>query len=76
MAHRVYEAIVAAVKTGTLLEPFSKEDFTAACPGFGRGTYNAFLDKHSQGNPGENSELFKRESAGRFRCLRPFRYNL
>jgi hypothetical protein len=76
MAHKVYQAIVTAVKAGTLLEPFSKEDFKVACPGFGRGTYNAFLDKHSQGNPGANSELFKRESAGRFRCLRPFRYGM
>lgn len=76
MAHRVYGAIVRAVKSGTLAEPFSKEDFQAACPGFGAGTYNAFLDKHSRGNPGGNSELFERVSAGRFRCLRPFRYGL
>lgn len=76
MPHRVYMAIVMAVKDGKLLEPFSKEDFRAACAGFGRGTYNAFLYKHSKGNPGRNSELFERESAGHFRCLRPFRYNL
>ncbi len=76
MARKVYQAIVTAVKAGELLEPFSKEEFKAACPGLGGGTYNAFLDKHSQGNPGGNSELFTRESAGRFRCLRPFRYGL
>jgi hypothetical protein len=76
MAHRVYEAIVKAVRSGALTEPFSKDDFLAACRGFGAGTYNAFLDKHSRGNPGGNSELFERASAGRFRCLRPFRYGL
>ena len=46
MAHHVYEAIVGAVKTGSLREPFSKDDFRAACPGFGGRTYNASLWKH------------------------------
>ena len=76
MAHRIYEAVVKAMKTGRLTEPFSKHDFRTACPGFGTGTYNAFLDKHAQGNPGGNSELVERVSPGRFRCLRPFRYGL
>jgi hypothetical protein len=75
MAHRVYRAIVSAVKAGTMAEPFSKDDFRVACPGLGKGTYNAFLDKHSQGNPGKNSELFRRVSPGQFKCLRPFRYD-
>ena len=76
MAHRVYEAVVKAVRSGTLTGPFFKDDFRAACRGFGAGTYNGFLGKHSRGNPGGNSELFERASAGRFRCLRPFRYGL
>ncbi len=76
MAHRVYKAIVNAVKVGSLAEPFSKYDFETTCPGFGAGTYNAFLDKHSEGNPGGNSELFERVSPGKFRCLRSFRYGL
>jgi hypothetical protein len=38
--------------------------------------YAAFLDKHAKGNPDGNSELFDRESPGRFTCLRPFRYGL
>jgi hypothetical protein len=76
MAHKVYGAIVAAVNAGTLREPFSKADFRAACPGLGDGTYNAFLDKHSERNPGGTSELFRRTGPGRFTCLRPFRYGL
>jgi hypothetical protein len=76
VAHRVYGAIVAAVRSGMLPEPFSKVDFRAACPGLGNGTYNAFLDKHSEGNPGGNSELFGRTRPGLFACLRPFRYGL
>ena len=76
MAHRVYSAIVSAIKNGTLQEPFTKNDFRNACPGFGVGTYNAFLDKHSKDNPGKNSELFERVAIGQFVCLRPFKYGL
>jgi hypothetical protein len=74
MAHKVYAAIVGAVKSGVLLEPFTKEDFRKACPALGDGTYATFLDKHRKGNPGGNSELFERQSPSRFTCLRPFRY--
>jgi hypothetical protein len=37
---------------GRLPRRFTKKDFTRACPGLGRGTYNAFLWKHREGNPG------------------------
>jgi hypothetical protein len=76
MGHRVYEAIVTAIRGGKLIEPFSKSEFRAACPGFGDGTYNAFLDKHTVGNPGGNSELFVRVSPGSFKCVRPIKYRL
>jgi len=62
--HRVYSAIVYAVKSGRLKEPFSREDFRKACPSFGEGTYTAFLDKHRRGNPRGNSELFERVAPG------------
>ena len=75
MAHMVYESIVAAVKNGRLTEPFSKEQFRAACPSLGEGTYNAFLWKHRRGN-GSTSELFDLVSPGRFKCLHPFLYGL
>jgi len=73
---QVYSAIVTAVKLGTLLEPFTSNDFRAACPGFSHGTYTTFLAKHSEGNPDGNSELFEQKSPGCFKCLRPFRYGL
>lgn len=76
MAHRVYRSIVSAVRTGTLREPFSKMDFRTACPGFGDGTYRAFLDKHSVGNNGGATELFRRVRPGRFVCVRPLKYGL
>jgi hypothetical protein len=74
--HRVYSAIVAAVRSGTLTEPFGKADFRRACPGFGDGTYEAFLYKHRLGNPGDNSELFELVGVGQFRLLYPIRYGL
>ena len=69
--HEVYSDIVRAVKSGKLTEPFNKGDFERACPGHGRGTYNAFLWKHSVGN-GSTSELFRLEAPGKSRCVRPF----
>ena len=63
-----------AVRNGALREAFSAEDFQLACPGFGDGTYQAFLWKHRKSNPGGNSELFAQVSPGRFRLIRPFLY--
>jgi hypothetical protein len=74
--HKVYSAIVQAVKKGLLKEPFSQDDFRRACPGLGDGTYQAFLYKHRKGNPGGNSELFEMINSGKFRLLRPFLYGL
>lgn len=74
--HKVYSALVQAVKSGQLKEPFGQDEFRHACPGLGEGTYQAFLYKHRKGNPGAASELFEMVSAGKFRLLRPFRYEL
>lgn len=76
MVHRVYQAIVKAVRSRALREPFSNRDFQDVCPGFGAGTYQAFLHKHSKNNPGRNSELFERVGPGQFKCIRPFKYDL
>ena len=72
--HRVYICIVKAVKSGKLKEPFTKNDFRCVCPNFGEGTYNAFLYKH-RGNS-KNTELFEKVSPGKFRLVRPFKYDL
>jgi len=74
MAHKVYKAIVTAVKNGKLKEPFTSKDFKNACSGFGNGTYKAFLHKHSVGNPDSETELFKRVKPGRFKCVKPYKY--
>ena len=73
LRHEVYKCIVMAVKSGKIKEPFTENDFRKACPGFGEGTYRAFLHKHAVGN-GKTTELFERESPGRLRLLRPFKY--
>ena len=56
--------------------PFTKEDFRKAFPGFGEGTYNAFLWKHRVGNPSGNTELFELVEKGKFKVVRPFKYGL
>ena len=76
MRHKVYQTIVTAIRTGKLSEPFTTRDFQNSCPGFGNGTYNAFLYKHCCGNSGGNSELFLKVQPGKFECLRPFKYGL
>lgn len=76
MKHKTYRLIVNAVKNGQLRESFSQKDFSRACPGLPEGTYNAFLHKHALGNPGNYSELLIRVSPGRFKCIRPFKYEL
>ena len=73
--HKVYKAIVHAVMSGRLKEPFTKHDFRVACPQFKEGTYNAFLWKHRKGN-GKTSDLFEVVKPGQFRVLRPFKYGL
>lgn len=73
MEHKVYRAIVAAVKSKKLAEPFGRVEFRKACPKLGEGTYQAFLSKHAKGN-GTNTELFERVSRGRYRLIRPLLY--
>lgn len=74
--HKVYSCIVKAVKSEKLKEPFTKEDFRKACPNFGEGTYNTFLWKHRVGNPGGNTELFRKIAPRKFELVRPFKYGL
>jgi hypothetical protein len=61
--------IYAAVREGRLKEPFSSADVRLACPSRARNTYTNFLAKHRVGNPGKNTALFERISAGRYRTL-------
>jgi aspartyl protease family protein len=65
---RVATAIDAALASRKLVEPFSNEDFRRACPGFGGGTYQAFLWKHRKGN-GHTTELFELIAPNQFKRI-------
>jgi predicted aspartyl protease len=65
---RVAKGIDAALTTGRPVEPFSNQDFRHACPGFGNGTYQAFLWKHRRGN-GRTTELFELVGPNRFKRI-------
>jgi len=76
MAHMVYTSIVNAVKEGRIQEPFASQDLMVECPNLAKGTCRTFPRKHRIGNPGGNTELFEVVRPGRFKILRPFRYEL
>lgn len=60
MKHKIYSAIVQAVNDGRLVEPFGTKEFRKNCPGFGEGTYQAFLYKHKIGNKKNYSVLLNK----------------
>lgn len=68
MSKRLKE-IKEAIRIGKLVEPFGKRDLERACPGWSKGTYNAFLGKHRDGTPGNYKEYFQRVAPGKFRLL-------
>ena len=74
--HRIYRCIVKAVRGGSLIEPFTENDFRRVCPSFAEGTYRSFLHKHAVRNAGGNSELFVRVHPGQFKLVRPFKYGI
>jgi hypothetical protein len=73
---KVYSALVHAIKSGKLDEPFGQREFRSMCPGFGEGSYKAFLHEHKKGNLAGETELFEWVLRGKFHLLRPFRYGL
>ena len=58
-----------AVEQGTLPERFRAEDVRRICPGWDYRTYNNFLPKYRQGNPGGHAEYFKRHRDGSYSLL-------
>jgi len=68
---KVYRSIVEAIQQKRLKEPFTSHDFKEACPGWAEGTYNVFLWKHRQDNPGGYTEYFELGLPGRFKLIRP-----
>lgn len=77
--NKVYNAIIEAIKSGELVEPFSVSDFKRVCSGFAERTYTNFLPKHRRGNPSKTSELFEVEIVDKrkkYKVIRPFKYQL
>jgi len=63
------DTIREAVSDGRLPSAFSAEDVEHACPGWGHGTYNAYLWKHAEGNPGRYPEYFRKVGPNSFELL-------
>ena len=59
MSHTVYRAIVKAVRSGSLPDPFSQSDFRLACRGLGKGTYQAFFPQTLEGKPRWQQRTFR-----------------
>jgi hypothetical protein len=59
---RVVMRLRQSAADGRLPRRFTRKDFERACPGLGRGTYNAFLWKHREGNPGGKTYHFEPDS--------------
>lgn len=66
----ILQSIQQAVANGRLREPFSASDFREACPGWGQGTYNAWLWKHYTGNPGGYRSYVRRLAKGKFELIK------
>lgn len=76
MTHKVYIAIITAVREEKLREPFTAADVRRGCPGINPTTPGTFLPKHAKNNPGGQSELFEKVARGSFRIIRPIKYGL
>jgi hypothetical protein len=74
--HKVYSSIVKAVNEKKLKEPFTINDFEKTCPGFANLTYKSFLHNNRKGNTSDHSELFIVIEPGKFKLIRPIKYNL
>jgi len=66
---RVVASLRQRAADGTLPRRFTKKDFERVCPGLGHGTYNAFLWKHRQGNPGGYRPYFRLVGPGLFELI-------
>jgi hypothetical protein len=61
--------VYAAVRSGSLAQPFSAETVKRACPGYMDATYRNFFKRHRVGNPSGMAEMFVRRSWNRFEII-------
>jgi hypothetical protein len=55
--------------TGCWVSASAPDDLRRACPGWAHHTYEVFLPKHRQGNPGGYPAHFRRNSDGTYSLL-------
>jgi hypothetical protein len=73
--HEIYDLIVKAVKEKKMKEPFTEMDFRITCKGFSEPTYRSFLHNHEKNNRAGHTKYFQRVKPGKFRLIRPLKYN-
>ncbi len=56
---KIIKEIRDAITDGKIRNPFTKEEWKRACPGWADATYNVFLLKHRVCNPGGYTEYFE-----------------
>jgi hypothetical protein len=66
---RFVEDVRQASADGLLGERFRPDDLRRACPGWAHHTYEVFLPKHRQGNPGGYTAYFRRNADGTYSLL-------
>ena len=73
MTHKVYAAIITAVREKKLNESFTSSDVHRACPELNTRTPGILLSKHAKDNPKGYSEMFEKIGRGPFRLLWPIK---
>ena len=77
MVHETYKTIIKLVKSKKLKEPFFPVDIVNAIPKAKYPqTQRKFPVIHRKGNPKNTSVLFTKLKDGRYKLIRPFKYDL
>ena len=77
MVHETYKTIIKLVKSKKLKEPFFPVDIVNAIPrAKNLKTLRKFPIVHRKENPTNTTELFTQLKDGRYKLIRPFKYDL
>ncbi len=77
MKHETYKTIIKLVKSKKLKEPFFPVDITNAIPrAKNPETLRKFPSMHKKGNSRNLSMLLTQLKDGRYKLIRPFKYDL
>jgi hypothetical protein len=76
MVHDTYKTIIKLVKSKKLKEPFYPADIVKAARAKNIETLRKFPAMHRKGNPHGASELFTQLKDGKYKLIKPFKYDL